>query len=89
MSQEACTLIEFCVEEEGLMEVVLTTGESGQELKVSPDSIRRYEKDGVLPVAFKTRRGLRLFRASDVEKLRRKRAARENEAQLAQAAVNA
>ena len=71
------------------MEVLLTTGESGTELERSPDSVRRYEKEGLLPVAFKTRRGLRLFRASDVEKLRRKLAARENESELAQAAVNA
>ena len=61
------------------MEVLLTTGESGKELEVSPDSIRRYEKEGLLPVAFKTRHGFRLFRASDVENLRQKRAAQGNE----------
>ena len=56
-------------------EVLLTVGDSAVDLKVSPDSVRRYEEIGILPAAFKTRNGLRLFRASDVERLRQQRAA--------------
>ena len=62
-----------------ILEILLTSGEAAAVLEKSRDSVHHYEKNGVLPAAFKTKRGLRLFRREDVEKLkadREKRKAR-------------
>jgi len=50
------------------MEQFLTTSEAAKVLDRSADTVRLYERSGKLP-AQKTRGGLRLFKASDVERL--------------------
>ncbi len=45
---------------------------------IGPGSVRRYCADGLLPVAARTPRGVRLFRPADVEKFRKTREARPN-----------
>ena len=50
---------------------VLTT-EAAHILKVSPETIRHWERIGILP-AVKTERGVRLFDRRDVERLARER----------------
>jgi len=47
------------------MEKLLTSGEAGRVLNLSAESIRAYERGGKLK-AFKTERGMRLFRESDI-----------------------
>jgi excisionase family DNA binding protein len=46
----------------------LTTGEAAKVANRSAEAIRQYERAGKLK-AWRTQRGLRLFRASDVQKL--------------------
>ena len=55
---------------------LFTVGDVAADMRCSPDNVRRLEREGVLPAAVKTRRGIRLFRVSDVEKLKRERAAK-------------
>jgi excisionase family DNA binding protein len=54
--------------EERVMEKLLTTGEAAKVANRSSEMIRAYERSGRLK-AMRTQRGLRLFRASDVQKL--------------------
>ncbi len=54
---------------------LLTTGDAARVLGVSPDSIRVYERIGLLP-ATRTAGGVRLFTREDVEELAAKRASR-------------
>lgn len=51
---------------------LLTTSEAARILELSPDSIRRFERDGVLP-AVRVGKGQRLFTQTDVERLRLQR----------------
>jgi excisionase family DNA binding protein len=53
-------------------ETLLTTGEAAKRLDLSPDSVRRLEREGALH-AIKVGKGHRLFNQADVEKLRAKR----------------
>ena len=53
------------------LDPVLTT-EAARILKVSPETIRHWERIGILP-ALKTERGVRLFDRRDVERLARER----------------
>ena len=55
-------------------ELLLTAGETAVVLEKSPNSVWQYERGGILPAAFKTRRGVRLFRIADVDKFKRERA---------------
>lgn len=57
---------------EGLMDAYLTTGEAAKILDLSPDSVRRFEREGLLKVT-KLGTGQRLFFASDVHRLRETR----------------
>jgi excisionase family DNA binding protein len=50
----------------------LTTSEAAKILDLSPDSVRRLEREGLLP-ALKVGKGHRLFDPRDVENLRAKR----------------
>jgi excisionase family DNA binding protein len=52
-------------------DIFLTVTEAAQILKRSGESVRNYERRGILP-ASKTARGIRLFRRSDVEALAEK-----------------
>lgn len=52
---------------------LMTTGEAGRLLGLSPDMVRWLEREGRLP-AQRTTNGLRLFRRADVEKLAAERA---------------
>ncbi|MEY4514007.1 MAG: MerR family regulatory protein [Pseudomonadota bacterium] len=54
---------------------LLTVGDAALILALSVDMVRVLHRQGHLP-AFRTPRGYRLFRRSDVEKLARKRKAR-------------
>jgi len=54
------------------MEIYLTCNDAAKVVKVSPDSIRLYEKTGKL-AAIKTASGIRLFRKRDVERFARMR----------------
>lgn len=46
----------------------LTVSECAKRLDLSPDSIRRFERDGILP-AIRVGKGQRLFTAENVERL--------------------
>ena len=50
----------------------LTTSEAAKILNLSPDSIRRFEREGILP-AIKVGDGNRLFAEADVDRLRLQR----------------
>lgn len=54
----------------GASTVLLEVSDAGRELAVSPDRVRRLSDSGVLPVAARTPRGGRLFRAADVAALK-------------------
>jgi excisionase family DNA binding protein len=54
---------------------LLLVGDAAVILGLSPDMVRVLHRQGQLP-AFRTPRGLRLFRRSDVERLAKKRGAR-------------
>ena len=49
--------------------VLLLTTEAARILEVSPETVRLWERNGRLP-ALKTSRGVRLFKRSDIERLR-------------------
>jgi excisionase family DNA binding protein len=51
-------------------EQLLTVGESARLLGRSPESVREYEKRGLLS-ALKTQGGMRLFRREDVENFKK------------------
>lgn len=51
---------------------LITTSEAGKILDLSPDSVRRLEREGSLP-AIRVGKGHRLFEQSQVEKLRNER----------------
>lgn len=51
---------------------LITTSEAARILDLSPDSVRRLEREGALP-AIKVGKGHRLFEQSEVEKLRSER----------------
>ena len=51
--------------------LILTT-EAAQLCSVAPETIRQWERDGILP-ALKTGRGVRLFDRDDVERIARNR----------------
>lgn len=51
---------------------LITVGEAGKILELSADSVRRLERDGVLP-AIKVGKGQRLFQEGDVKRLRTER----------------
>jgi excisionase family DNA binding protein len=53
----------------------LLTNEAAQLLKVSPETVRVWERTGVLP-AVKTAKGVRLFARADVERLAAEREAK-------------
>ncbi len=53
----------------------LMTTETARELKVAPQTVIQWERSGKLP-AVKTTNGRRLFRRSDVERVKREREAR-------------
>jgi excisionase family DNA binding protein len=53
----------------------LTTGDVARKLRVSESHVRDLERSGRLP-ALRTSTGIRLFQASDVEKLAAERLAR-------------
>lgn len=55
---------------------ILSTSTAARELNVAAQTVRLWERLGKLP-AVKTTDGRRLFFRSDVEKLKRERAARE------------
>ena len=57
--------------------VLLLTTEAAQILKVSPETVRLWERNGRLP-ALKTSRGVRLFNRFDVERLRDARSVARN-----------
>ena len=46
----------------------LTTGAAARRLEVSESTIRKYDRDGVLP-AIRASSGTRLFRGEDVDRL--------------------
>ena len=52
---------------------VLTTGAVSRRLEVSESTVRKYERDGLLP-AIRSSAKARLFRLEDVERLRQLRA---------------
>lgn len=52
---------------------ILTASEAARILACSSESVRRFERDGMLP-ALKTPRGTRIFFERDVIKLAKKRA---------------
>lgn len=56
----------------------LTTNDVAKELEVAPATVRLYERVGKL-TATRTRGGIRLFRAEDVQRLACERAARRAE----------
>jgi hypothetical protein len=55
------------------MEEFLTPADVGRLLARSPAAVRDMERRGELPLAAKTQGGIRLFRAVDVERLRKRR----------------
>ena len=55
---------------------ILSTSTAARELNVAAQTVRLWERTGKLP-AVKTTDGRRLFSRSDIEKLKRERAARE------------
>jgi excisionase family DNA binding protein len=56
-----------------IMKPSLTTGDAAKELNVSAERVRQLEREGVLR-AVKTKSGMRIFSASEVEALRQARA---------------
>lgn len=62
-----------------MQDEVLLASECAQVIHKSVDTVRRYERSGLLPAAFKTRGGVRLFLARDVEALRQRLVARATE----------
>ncbi len=56
---------------------ILSTSTAARELNVAAQTVRLWERLGKLP-AMKTTDGRRLFFRSDIEKLKRERAARES-----------
>jgi excisionase family DNA binding protein len=56
------------------MERFLTTAEAGRLLGLTAASVRRLEREGVLPTAASTEGGIRLFRRPDVTALANRRA---------------
>ena len=53
----------------------LTTSPTAREFEVSPQTVIEWERKGILS-AIKTANGLRLFRRSDIEKLKQARNAK-------------
>ncbi len=53
---------------------LLEPGETARRLKLSVERVRQLADAGVLPVAARTGRGIRLFDRETVERLRRERA---------------
>jgi DNA-binding transcriptional MerR regulator len=49
--------------------------DAGRILGLSPTRVRELADEGSLPVLGRTRRGVRIFRAADVERLRQEREA--------------
>jgi excisionase family DNA binding protein len=60
------------LEGEPLSHELLTVGDAAQQLKVSETWVRQLERDGRI-TAIRTRSGVRLFRAEDVDRLQRER----------------
>jgi excisionase family DNA binding protein len=52
-----------------MKEIFLTVTQAARILELSAESVRSYEKKGLLP-ALKTGKGMRLFRKQDVENFR-------------------
>jgi len=50
-----------------------TVTEAARFLEVSSDSIRRFENEGILPVAMRIGKGHRLFALAELEKLKARR----------------
>lgn len=65
------------------MERYLEPADAAGVLGITPQRVRDLARRGVLPVAATTPRGARLFRAEDVERLARERAARRDQAAAA------
>jgi len=63
--------------------VLLESGAVGRVLGVSAERVRQLADSGLLPVSMRTRRGVRLFRRADVERVRRQRASRREQAPVA------
>lgn len=57
-------------------EELILTGDVAHRLHLSPAGVRLLERRGELPVAARTPRGTRLYRAADVERLAAERDAR-------------
>jgi excisionase family DNA binding protein len=60
----------------------LTVSQAARLLDLSSDSIRRFEREGILP-AIRVGKGHRLFTQSDVERLRVEREKKSNQQLLA------
>jgi DNA-binding transcriptional MerR regulator len=71
------------------MQVLLEAHDAGRALEVSTARIRQLVAQGRLVPAARTRRGVRLFRAADVEALRRARERDRREARPEAAGKNA
>ncbi len=54
-------------------EVLLEAGEAARRLGISREYLRQLSARGVLPIAFTTAAGTRIFRALEVERLRQER----------------
>lgn len=52
---------------------LLTSLDASRELGCSPERVRQLAKDGTLPIANSTTGGIRLFKRSDVDRLKRER----------------
>jgi excisionase family DNA binding protein len=50
-------------------EKLLTVSECAKRLDLSADSIRRFERNGILPAAIRVGKGQRLFAEDNVERL--------------------
>ena len=64
-----CTTVNFMVKDDES----LTTWDTAKRLGVTPERVRQLERAGILPAAFKTPGGVRIFSGKVVEALRRRR----------------
>ena len=49
---------------------LLTVNDAAKEIGVAPQTVINYERVGKLPAAFRTRGGVRLFKAEDVKRFK-------------------
>jgi MerR family regulatory protein len=69
-------------------ELFLEPNDAAKRLDRSPSTVRRYSEEGRLAPAGRTLRGVRLYRAEDVEVLRRELQARKDPRRLREASVH-